>query len=321
MEVIKLEQERLVYQARLRSRFGRSWRRKAPVESLMPLRLAHYGVPLAKTAPSGLAAAGIEPALLPPAPAAPELVKAPAWAVAQQEAPVAEVAEARPWFETPPQPASHDGGYASSALPEQFQSRTPQSQAPAGDGGGLRFLDAYRAWLQKSRVPPTASQFGDFLLHEYKISTGAGAPLSKEQLLPLLQRLEQMNLTTPVDSNQSWNEEHQAAAPDATGGEPDKEWASFYRSAAEQFATDQGHAPDADELASYLLEQYDVADQFGRPLAPEYLAPYVMAANREAEADRETAVGDQAPVNASRAEDAGRITVQMTSRTRRSSLP
>ncbi|MFC8392818.1 DUF2637 domain-containing protein [Streptomyces sp. NPDC057238] len=72
-QVIKLEQERLVYQARLRSRFGRSWRRKAPVESLMPLRLAKYGVPLAETAPSGLAAAGIEPALIPPAPEAPEI--------------------------------------------------------------------------------------------------------------------------------------------------------------------------------------------------------------------------------------------------------
>lgn len=76
-EVIKLEQERLVYQARLRSRYGRAWRRKAPVESLMPLRLARYGVPLANTAPAGLAAAGIEPALLPPAPQ-PELEPAPA---------------------------------------------------------------------------------------------------------------------------------------------------------------------------------------------------------------------------------------------------
>ncbi len=51
-QVIKLEQERLVYQARLRSRFGRAWRRKAPVESLMPLRLAKYGVPLSETAPA-----------------------------------------------------------------------------------------------------------------------------------------------------------------------------------------------------------------------------------------------------------------------------
>ncbi|MFI2437185.1 DUF2637 domain-containing protein [Streptomyces sp. NPDC018693] len=81
-QVIKLEQERLVYQARLRSRFGRAWRRKAPVESLMPLRLAKYGVPLADTAPAGLAAAGIEPAVLPPA-AAP---------APQQELPPAPVA-------------------------------------------------------------------------------------------------------------------------------------------------------------------------------------------------------------------------------------
>ncbi|MGW3304328.1 DUF2637 domain-containing protein, partial [Streptomyces rubiginosohelvolus] len=56
------------YQARLQARFGRNWRRKAPIESMMPLRLAKYGVPLAETAPAGLAAAGIEPALLPPVP-------------------------------------------------------------------------------------------------------------------------------------------------------------------------------------------------------------------------------------------------------------
>ncbi|WP_411084011.1 DUF2637 domain-containing protein [Streptomyces sp. cmx-18-6] len=78
-QVIKLEQERLIYQARLQARFGRNWRRKAPVESMMPLRLAKYGVPLAETAPAGLAAAGIEPALLPPAPKAelPELAYEP----------------------------------------------------------------------------------------------------------------------------------------------------------------------------------------------------------------------------------------------------
>ncbi|WP_189432868.1 DUF2637 domain-containing protein, partial [Streptomyces rubiginosohelvolus] len=57
-QVIKLEQDRLIYQARLQARFGRNWRRKAPIESMMPLRLAKYGVPLAETAPAGLAAAG-----------------------------------------------------------------------------------------------------------------------------------------------------------------------------------------------------------------------------------------------------------------------
>ncbi len=63
--VLKLEQGRLVYQAKLRGRFGRAWRRKAPVEALLPLRLARNGVPLVETAPAGLAAAGIDPSDLP----------------------------------------------------------------------------------------------------------------------------------------------------------------------------------------------------------------------------------------------------------------
>lgn len=118
-QVIKLEQERLVYQARLRSRFGRAWRRKAPVESLMPLRLARYGVPLAQTAPEGLAAAGIDlPALL-PAPAAAgeqraELVPAPR--AGQQEVPEQAVPqpapEANPWLQSrDPQQIQYQGGY------------------------------------------------------------------------------------------------------------------------------------------------------------------------------------------------------------------
>jgi hypothetical protein len=149
--VIKLEQERLVYQARLRSRFGRAWRRKAPVESLMPLRLARYGVPLAETAPSGLAAAGIEPALLPPAPApaapapVPELERPAPAAPAPQPAPVepgtpAEAAaaaaaaageESSPWFAPPPQAMSYDGGYDPTYDPEQQYEQWYEEQPPA----------------------------------------------------------------------------------------------------------------------------------------------------------------------------------------------
>ncbi|MFJ6571653.1 DUF2637 domain-containing protein [Streptomyces sp. NPDC091292] len=142
-QVIKLEQERLVYQARMRSRFGRAWRRKAPVESLMPLRLAKYGVPLAETAPAGLAAAGIEPALLPPAPAptpapipaAAELEPAPPAPTQQQptlqktepqtqqqtqqqpQQQPEEPEELNPWF-APPQPAAYEGGYDPDFVPE-----------------------------------------------------------------------------------------------------------------------------------------------------------------------------------------------------------
>ncbi|MCY0955055.1 DUF2637 domain-containing protein [Streptomyces sp. H27-S2] len=70
-QAVGMEQDRLIYQARLQARYGRAWRRKAPVAALMPLRLARIGVPLAHTAPEGLAAAGIDPALVGPmAPAA-----------------------------------------------------------------------------------------------------------------------------------------------------------------------------------------------------------------------------------------------------------
>jgi hypothetical protein len=159
-QVIKLEQERLVYQARLRSRFGRAWRRKAPVESLMPLRLARYGVPLAQTAPAGLAAAGIEPQLLPAAPqleprAAQEAEPA-AEAPSQWFAPSQHVRyqgdydpsfepptygppqEYEPWYneqqQVPvPQPRAAEPEPVSE--PEQAQAPQPQFQVPNGAGG------------------------------------------------------------------------------------------------------------------------------------------------------------------------------------------
>ncbi|GHH78116.1 hypothetical protein GCM10018793_27750 [Streptomyces sulfonofaciens] len=167
---IKLEQERLVYQARLRSRFGRAWRRRAPVESLMPLRLARYGVPLKDTAPAGLAAAGIEPALLPTAPAPVELEPAPAaGSRAPQEDPAATApvhlaaapgqsttaghpaalpaqppagpdeeapAPQSPWFAAQPQ-RPYDGGYDPSYGPdeqyEQWYAEQQYAEQYAGD--------------------------------------------------------------------------------------------------------------------------------------------------------------------------------------------
>ena len=51
-EVIRREQDRLVYRARLRARYGAAWRRRAPVEAVMPLRLTRYGIPLPVSAGS-----------------------------------------------------------------------------------------------------------------------------------------------------------------------------------------------------------------------------------------------------------------------------
>ncbi|QIY77152.1 DUF2637 domain-containing protein [Streptomyces sp. RLB1-33] len=148
-QVIKLEQDRLVYQARLHSRFGRAWRRKAPVESLMPLRLARYGVPLAETAPSGLAAAGIEPALLPPAP---QLAVArepePTSPVVQSNAaPVREQLPAAEANEPPEQPEDY-------AEPQSqwLQARNPQSVAYQGGYDPTYDPDvAYRQWYEEQQ--------------------------------------------------------------------------------------------------------------------------------------------------------------------------
>ncbi|HKO83228.1 MAG TPA: DUF2637 domain-containing protein, partial [Actinomycetota bacterium] len=126
-QVIKLEQERLVYRARLHSRYGRAWRRKAPVQSLMPLRLARYGVPLAQTAPTGLAAAGIEPSLPPPA-TPPETAHTDPAADAKSAAstPTAGTAPAAP--KTAPSGKQHPLPASSTQTPPQPPSPSPASK-------------------------------------------------------------------------------------------------------------------------------------------------------------------------------------------------
>ncbi|WP_405976755.1 DUF2637 domain-containing protein [Streptomyces sp. NBC_00988] len=158
-QVIKLEQDRLVYQARLHSRFGRAWRRKAPVESIMPLRLARYGVPLAQTAPSGLAAAGIEPVLLPPAPELeparePEQSAAPA--VQNTPAPVR---EQLPAAEANNEPPEQPEDYAQ-AQSQWLQARDPQTVAYQGGYDPTYDPDsAYRQWYAEQQQ---AAQFQQY---------------------------------------------------------------------------------------------------------------------------------------------------------------
>ncbi|WP_318197790.1 DUF2637 domain-containing protein [Streptomyces sp. MCL20-2] len=138
-QVIKLEQDRLIYQARLQARFGRNWRRKAPIESMMPLRLAKYGVPLAETAPAGLAAAGIEPALLPPVPVEADRPKAELSPVGPHQAePVPAELPYGPQQDPGRQHAQHQehGPQPEQAQPhpqqqQQQQPMSPQKQDPA----------------------------------------------------------------------------------------------------------------------------------------------------------------------------------------------
>nr|WSY57822.1 DUF2637 domain-containing protein [Streptomyces sp. NBC_00886] len=156
-QVIKLEQDRLVYQARLHSRFGRAWRRKAPVESLMPLRLARYGVPLAETAPSGLAAAGIEPVLLPPAPQL-EVAREPeptAPAAQNSRVPVREQLPAPEANEPPAQSEEY-----AEAQSQWLQARDPQSVAYQGGYDPTYDPDnAYREWYAEQQQAEQFQQY------------------------------------------------------------------------------------------------------------------------------------------------------------------
>lgn len=161
-QVIKLEQDRLVYQARLHSRFGRAWRRKAPVESMMPLRLARYGVPLAETAPSGLAAAGIEPVLLPPAPQLeparePEPQQAPA-AVQSNPAPVREQLAA-PAANEQPQQRPQQQEYVEPQS-QWLQARDPQAVAYQGGYDPTYDPDAaYQEWYAEQQQAEQFQQY------------------------------------------------------------------------------------------------------------------------------------------------------------------
>ncbi|WP_284576296.1 DUF2637 domain-containing protein [Streptomyces sp. 2P-4] len=146
-QAVGMEQDRLIYQARLQARYGRAWRRKAPVEALMPLRLARIGVPLSQTAPEGLAAAGIEPALLPPVETA---ATAPALAAGAAAAQSQAVAVAGPGGQAPQGPHGQPvpAGPGQDAQPGvQAQPGTPaQPETPAQ-------AEARAAWLQAHGLP------------------------------------------------------------------------------------------------------------------------------------------------------------------------
>ncbi|MFI8075677.1 DUF2637 domain-containing protein [Streptomyces sp. NPDC086033] len=200
-QVIKLEQDRLVYQARLHSRFGRAWRRKAPVESLMPLRLARYGVPLAETAPAGLAAAGIEPALLPPAPQVvagsaagaasdPQRAAAPGEQRLQLNGnprpPQAETApdpELSPWFEAPQQ-IEYQGGYNPNYDPAEQYERWYEEQLEA-EQYELQQIQ-YEEPPREPSVEPSMEETGSFPIpvttgRTRELGEGGGPPEPTEE--------------------------------------------------------------------------------------------------------------------------------------------
>ncbi|WP_225080802.1 DUF2637 domain-containing protein [Streptomyces sp. CoT10] len=250
-QVIKLEQERLVYQASLRSRFGRAWHRKAPVESLMPLRLARYGVPLAETAPAGLAAAGIDE---PPIQFTVERTPIPAQRPSPElEAAIDKEREPAPVHGAQPQPVK--------------QPRTAHPKQPhdhAGEGNAQHLAGAYQDWMAAFGIEPTNAQFALWLRDRYGIATAAGGPLSDEQLQPLLQLLKQRDTTSAENGTEP------QAPHDADDG-----WGDYFSNAWLAYAQEHGAYPDAATLAVYVYERDQITGANGRPITGEDLEYFV----------------------------------------------
>ncbi|MER7467912.1 DUF2637 domain-containing protein [Streptomyces sp. NPDC097981] len=207
-QAVGMEQDRLIYQARLQARYGRAWRRKAPVEALMPLKLARIGVPLSQTAPEGLAAAGIDAVLLPPKPATAEqltveradgpqgaLVAAPA--VAGEQA-VEESADADEGFAAALGPAAgltNDGyGRGHADNPEVQGARTPtRPVAPvAAESARMTQAELWEAccsYAARTGAVPDAAAFVGHLAEAYGVVDPAtGGPLPAMEVEELLAR-------------------------------------------------------------------------------------------------------------------------------------
>ncbi|MCX5112326.1 DUF2637 domain-containing protein [Streptomyces sp. NBC_00378] len=256
-QVIKLEQDRLIYQARLQARFGRNWRRKAPVESLMPLRLAKYGVPLGETAQAGLAAAGIEPALLPLAPA--QAVRAPK----QRQSPAGETSAAQKMESTQLRAGEP---HPSFQVPSAADVRTQPEPTPDDARAGGRLADAYRAWIGAYGSEPTSAQFALWLQDRYGIATAAGDPLSDEQIRPLLQVLKQRGAPAPDGGS----------GPDASQDASEEEtWTDYFYNAWLTYAAERGSSPDAAALAEYVYQRDGILGATGQPVTADELRDYV----------------------------------------------
>ncbi|GAA3785564.1 DUF2637 domain-containing protein [Streptomyces chiangmaiensis] len=252
-QVIKLEQERLVYQASLHSRFGRAWRRKAPVESLMPLRLAKYGVPLSETALAGLAAAGIDELPI-------QFTVARTPVTAHRQSPELEAALDQE------KELTQAGGAEPQPVVEAGAAHPEQSRELGGEGDTQHLANAYQDWMAAFGLEPTSAQFALWLQDQYGIATAAGGPLSDEQLEPLLRLLKQRHAPSIE------NETEPQAQHDTDDG-----WADYFYNAWLAYAQEYGAYPDAAALATYVYERDQITGGDGLPITGEDVEYFVSA--------------------------------------------
>lgn len=254
-EVIRVEQERLVYRARLRARYGRAWRRKAPVESLMPLKLARYGVPMEQTAAIGLAAAGID---------------LPAAAAATAALPAAEPAPA-PEAGPAPEPVWHAPEPAPGPVPAEPQVQVEfRAPAPAPEP----VADPYQAPEPYQQPAPAPA------LEPVTAPVGAGnrrrALADGNGVIPT-PRAE----FAPEPDSDFYPEPEPEPEPVTEDTSREEIYDRAFRAYHQQFGT----IPNARQFGLILQDRYGISSPNGGPLSESTLRPYVRELRRRLELD------------------------------------
>ncbi|MEU3465928.1 hypothetical protein ABZ721_39070, partial [Streptomyces sp. NPDC006733] len=224
-----------------------------PVEALMPLRLARYGIPLAETAPLGLAAAGIT--LPEPAPA-PEPAPVPAL-VLEPVHPAERGARPQPAQEAAPEPAP-----AQPPVREPARARIPVP-APTPDPAPAPVpepLPDSRPTVPVSpgRVRTLANGYGTAQVSAY-------APEPDPDPEPEPTRAPEPDPDT----------EPEPALHRPPHIEPDVPREEQYYGAFRRYVVDFKEFPNPRQFGRYLLENYGVTGRTGGPLSEGTLRRYL----------------------------------------------
>lgn len=299
-EVIKLEQDRLIYQARLQARFGRAWRRKAPIESLMPLRLARYGVPLAETAPSGLAAAGIEPVLLPPVPAL-EAGTGAVGPAGQEQTRVNEQARAQeqrqeqpqepppthesPWFAAPQvsqeaYTGTYDPAYEPTYEQQQYEQQQYEQQYAGPYPPEQEYEQGYEPeYQQEYQQGYEDSRYDEPHAPQVMVPTGAGGSRPLGGVIPAPRTAEQPFDRTGESNADAENAESADAAgadsPEVQGLPDDVPREDAYFGAYRKFISENNEVPTVRQFGRYLKDLYGVTGRNSETLSDSSLRPYL----------------------------------------------
>ncbi|MGP3927293.1 DUF2637 domain-containing protein [Streptomyces sp. 8N616] len=281
-EVIRLEQDRLVYQARLRARYGRAWRRKAPVESLMPLKLARYGIPLAETGPAGLAAAGIDPPVLPAERAG---QGAPAPELAQREATDRRSLTAGGGDGTETGAGIGRGLGLGQTAEEYASGAYGEEYAPEVSDAAADRQDALQTSARPQPPPAPATYAAESEAPHVTVPVGPGRyrALGQAQLNGHSAFVPSPRATAQEPQEQLFVEPAPApedypapeAGDDPTGfpdGVPHEE---VYFEAYRGFIAEQGNRPTARQLSRALHDRFGVTNRDGSLLSENYLRTYL----------------------------------------------